>query len=138
MSKAKILVVDDEMEIVRAVTMRLKAAGYEVIAAHDGMMATQLAIRESPDLVIMDLGMPCGDGHIVMQRLLDNVETMSTPVIVLTARTADADRKQAAAHRAAGYLTKPFQATDLLQCVSRALAVGKLREGSAYAPASYV
>ena len=133
MSQAKILVVDDEVEIVRAVTMRLRAVGYEVIAAHDGLMATQLVMSEAPDLVIMDLGMPCGDGHTVMQRLLNNMETMSTPVIVMTARTADEDRARAAANRAAGYLTKPFKASDLLQSVSRALSVGKLREGGAYA-----
>jgi DNA-binding response OmpR family regulator len=133
MSQAKILVVDDEVEIVRAVTMRLRAAGYAVIVAHDGMMATQLAIRESPDLVIMDIGMPCGDGHVVGQRLLENMETMSTPIIYLTARTADVDRKTATANRAAGYLTKPFKAEDLLESVALALTVGNLRTGSIYA-----
>jgi DNA-binding response OmpR family regulator len=123
MSQTKILVVDDEVEIVRAVAMRLKSAGYEVIAAHDGITATQLAIREKPDLVIMDIGLPCGDGHVITQRLLDNVETMSTPIIYLTARTADVDRKKAAAIGAAGYLTKPYRAEELLDTVSRALSM---------------
>jgi two-component system KDP operon response regulator KdpE len=136
MSQAKILVVDDEMEIVRAVTMRLRAAGYEVIAAHDGLMATQLAIREQPDLVILDIGMPCGDGHTVAQRLQNQMGTMSTPIIFLTARTAEADRKQAAEVRAAGYLTKPFKPEELLSTVSRALALGKLRVGGAHATPS--
>jgi DNA-binding response OmpR family regulator len=121
MSLAKILVVDDEIEIVRAVKMRLKAAGYDVIAAYDGMSATQLAFREAPDLIIMDIGMPCGDGHVIAQRLLTNVETSATPIVYLTARTGEADRKKAAENRAAGYLTKPFKAEELLDTVSNAL-----------------
>jgi DNA-binding response OmpR family regulator len=136
MSLAKILVVDDEVEIVRAVSMRLRAAGYEVIAAHDGMMATKLAIRESPDLVIMDIGMPCGDGHVVAERLLTNFGTSATPIVFLTARTAESDRARAAENHAAGYLTKPFKAEELLTTVSRALSVQKLRTGSLYAAAS--
>jgi DNA-binding response OmpR family regulator len=133
MSQAKILVVDDEVEIARAVTIRLRAAGYEVIVAHDGMMATQLAMREAPDLVIMDIGMPCGDGHVITQRLRDNVETMSTPIIYLTARTAEVDRKRATENRAVGYLTKPFKAEELLATVSHALSVRKMRTGSTHA-----
>ena len=132
MSKTKILVVDDEVEIARAVTMRLRAAGYEVITAHDGLMATQLAIHQSPDLVIMDIGMPCGDGHKIAQRLLNNPETMSTPVIYLTARTAEIDRQKAASNRVAGYVTKPFKADELLNAVTRALGVKNLRTGSGY------
>jgi DNA-binding response OmpR family regulator len=135
MSLAKILVVDDETEIVRAVSLRLKAAGYTVIAAHDGMMATQLAIHESPDLVIMDIGMPCGNGHVVMERLLNNVETESTPVIFLTARTGEADRNKALANQAAGYVTKPFNPNELLQTVSQALSARRLRAGNAYTAA---
>ena len=132
MSLAKILVVDDEIEIVRAVSMRLEASGYEVIVAHDGLIATQLAIRASPDLVIMDIGMPCGDGHIVAQRLLNNVETSSIPIIYLTARTAEVDRKRAAISHVAGYLTKPFKAGELLATVARALDISKQRTDSGY------
>ena len=131
MSLAKILVVDDEAEIVRAVTMRLRAAGYEVLAANDGLMATKLALHEAPDLVIMDIGIPCGDGHAVASSLLNNVATMSTPVIYLTARTADEDRLRAKENCVAGYLTKPFKADELLSTVARALAVKSLRTGSA-------
>ena len=132
MAQSKILVVDDEVEIARAVAMRLRAAGYQVIVAHDGMMATQLAFSESPDLVIMDIGLPCGDGHIVTQRLLNNVETMSMPIIYLTARTAEVDRKRAEINHAAGYLTKPFKADELLTTVSDALSAGKARTSHRY------
>ncbi len=117
----KVLVADDEMEIVRAVTMRLRAAGYQVISARDGMEATQMAVCEAPDLVILDIGMPCGDGHTVAQRLQNNTRTMMTPIVFLTARTSEADRARAAEARPVGYLTKPFKSQELLDLVARAL-----------------
>lgn len=89
-SGAKILVVDDEPDVVRALTMRLKFAGYEVIVASDGASATRLAITEQPDLVILDIGLPCGDGHDVAGRLCENMNTAAVPIIFLTARTSQA------------------------------------------------
>src|SRR5579863_5971396 len=133
MPQAKILVVDDEQSIVRALTIRLRAVGYEVISANDGLVGTQMALHESPDLVILDIGMPCGDGHTIAQRLMKNNATMSTPIIFLTARTSETDRKKAASVHSVGYLTKPFDSQDLLDTVSRALSLGRLRTGSAYA-----
>jgi DNA-binding response OmpR family regulator len=132
MPPAKILVVDDEQEIVRALTMRLRAAGYQVISAHDGLVGTQMAITESPDLVILDIGMPCGDGHTVAQRLMNNKETRATPIIFLTARTSEIDRKKAKNVHAAGYLTKPFKSQDLLDTIADALSLGCNRSESAY------
>lgn len=128
--QAKILVVDDEISIVRAVTTRLTWAGYKVVTAYDGMMATDLAFHELPDLVLMDIGMPCGNGHVVAQRLLTNDKTMFIPVVYMTARTTEGDREQAVANHAAGYLTKPFKGDELLDTVSHALAVRKMRMDS--------
>ena len=130
MPQTKILVVDDEPEIVRALTMRLRAAGYEVIAAHDALIGTKMAIHESPDLVILDIGMPCGSGHTVVERMMQNVKTMTTPFIFLTACTSEEDRQKAADARAAGYITKPFKTQELLDTVSHALKLGDVRSGA--------
>jgi DNA-binding response OmpR family regulator len=118
---AKILVVDDEPDVIRALTMRLKFAGYEVIVAADGASATRMAITEQPDLIILDIGLPCGDGHMVAHRLCDNMNSTVIPVIFLTARTSQADRAKAMEVGAADFITKPFTAVQLLSSVERAL-----------------
>jgi two-component system alkaline phosphatase synthesis response regulator PhoP len=122
MDRKKILVVDDEIDIVRAMTIRLRNAGYEVISAQDGVAATKMALRECPDLILMDIGMPCGDGHIVAERLFENMATATTPIVFLTARTSETDRGKAAKVGAAAYITKPFNSEDLLKIVSQTLA----------------
>ncbi len=120
-SGAKILVVDDEPDVIRALTMRLKFAGYEVIAASDGESATRMAVAEQPDLIILDIGLPCGDGHAVASRLCDNMNTALVPIIFLTARTSQADRAKAMGVGAADFIAKPFTAVQLLTSVERAL-----------------
>jgi DNA-binding response OmpR family regulator len=122
----KILIVDDEMDIVRVIAMRLRASGYEVLTASDGIAATQMAMRNAPDLIIMDIGMPGGDGHVIAERLSNDVKTMGTPIIFLTARISRADEARAKAAGAFAYLTKPFMSGELLDAVSRGLvSVGK-------------
>jgi DNA-binding response OmpR family regulator len=122
MTAARILVVDDEPDLVRALGMRLKAAGYEVLVANDGMRATQMAIRDQPSLIILDIGMPGGDGHTVAQRLRNNIRTVTIPIIFLTARNSPEDERKAKEAGAVAYLMKPCKAADLLAAVERALA----------------
>jgi len=121
MSKARILIVDDEPDIIMSLTMRLRANDYEVISAMDGMQATTTALREKPDLVVLDIGMPAGDGHVVAQRLRENVTTMHIPIIFLTARTADDDYMKALQQRVDKYLTKPYQPEQLLESIEECL-----------------
>lgn len=121
MRSARIMIVDDEPDIVKAVGMRLRSAGYDILAAADGLTATQCAVQEKPDLIILDIGLPAGDGHTVARRLRDNLKTFSTPVIYLTARNSQEDLRKAAAVGAAGYLVKPFRTEDLLGVVARVL-----------------
>ncbi len=122
MSKARILVVDDEPDIVRSVCMRLTAAGYETLSAMDSLQATNLAIKERPDLVILDIGMPAGGGHVVVERLRENANTFATPVIYLTARTTAADYQKAREGGVEKYLTKPFDSGELLAAVEEVLS----------------
>jgi DNA-binding response OmpR family regulator len=118
---AKILVVDDEEDVVKALTLRLKSAGYEVLTAGDGLNATQMAVKHNPELIILDIGMPGGDGHTVAERLKTNMKTLAMPIIYLTARANQTDMKKATELGAAGYLLKPFKGERLLALVERVL-----------------
>ena len=122
MPSGRVLVVDDEPEIVRAVSMRLKARGYEVLTAMDGLQATNVAIKEQPDLIILDIGMPAGDGHHVAKRLRDSAKTCSIPIIFLTAKTSEEDFMKAFDEGVSKYVTKPFDAEQLMRVVDELLA----------------
>jgi len=119
---ARILVVDDEDEVVAALTMRLKFAGYEVYSAYDGASASQAVLKIQPDLIILDIGMPRGDGHAVARGLTDHLNALLVPIIFLTARTSQTDRDKAASVGAAGYLAKPYTSRCLLETVAQAFA----------------
>jgi DNA-binding response OmpR family regulator len=121
MEKKKILIVDDEVDILKSVGMRLKSEGFEVMTAGDGLAATQMAMRGQPDLILLDIGMPAGDGHTVLQRLKNNVKTANVPVIFLTARATEFDMEKASEAGAAGFVTKPFDSQYLLALIKKAL-----------------
>ena len=117
MTKRRILVVDDEPDIVRALSLRLRAAKYDVMKATDGATATMLAVKWRPDLVILDIGMPAGDGHLVAKRLRENMATVSIPIIFLTARASEKDYDLAAEVGVDKYITKPFDSVELMAAV---------------------
>ena len=117
-----ILIVDDEADIVMSLSKRLHFAGYEIAVAGDGEEATRVALKMQPDIIILDIGMPCGDGHVVADRIRANVNTMFAQIIFLTARVGEADRDRALQAGAYGYLTKPFKPDELLRMIESALA----------------
>ncbi|MBU8871738.1 MAG: response regulator [Gemmatimonadales bacterium] len=117
MNKGRILVVDDEPDIVRGLTLRLSSEGYQVTSAMDGLGATKKAIEEQPELIIMDIGMPAGNGHVVVERLRNIGETCHIPIIYLTARTGEEDYRQAREGGVCKYITKPFDTEILLAAV---------------------
>jgi two-component system, OmpR family, alkaline phosphatase synthesis response regulator PhoP len=119
MSRAKVLVVDDEPEIVQAVGMRLRARGYEVLSATDGVQATAMAVNQTPDVIILDIGMPAGNGHIVAGRLKENPKTSGIPVIFLTARTSERDYHRAFKEGVRKYITKPYVPEELMEAVEQ-------------------
>lgn len=119
---ARVLVVDDEPDITSSLKRRLEHHGYEVIIAADGATATQQALHGEPDVIILDIGMPCGDGHTVAERIRSNPATVFTPIIYLTARTGELDRDRAVEARAYAYVTKPFRAEELLELIDNALS----------------
>lgn len=122
MANKKILVVDDEKNIVKLIASRLKANNYEVVAACEGLYAIKMAHEEKPDLIILDIMMPAGNGLSVFKNLQDSVATAFIPVIFLTACASEETRKQALEMGAKDFLTKPFNAEELLLKVKEALA----------------
>jgi DNA-binding response OmpR family regulator len=93
MGSKKILIVDDDKDLLLGLNIRLKAAGYAVILAADAPSAISKATRENPDLIILDIGLPGGDGFLIMERLNSPQMNIHIPTIVLTARDATTARK---------------------------------------------
>lgn len=108
---AKILVIDDEMPIRRMLRIALKSAGYEVLEAENGETGLATIVRQQPDLVVLDLGLPDLDGH---QALAELRAWSKVPVIVLSVRSGDREKVQALDAGAQDYVTKPFSIEELL------------------------
>ena len=107
----KILIADDDPQLVRALRITLGAHGYEVVAAPDGAAAISLAAQTHPDIVLLDLGMPRLDGVAVIEALRG---WTTAPIIVVSGRTGSADKVEALDAGADDYVTKPFQIDELL------------------------
>jgi len=102
----RILVVDDEDELVGALCLRLRCAGFVVLSAPDGPTALTLAEMEQPNLIVLDIGLPGEDGHEVAQRLKSNPKTGSIPIIFFTGRATIQDIDRGWNVGAAGFLAK--------------------------------
>jgi two-component system KDP operon response regulator KdpE len=121
MSSKKIMIVDDDQHLVLGLTARLKANGYKVISAQDGVSAVAVARKENPDLVILDLGLPGGDGFVVLERMQDLPDLASIPVIVLSAKNPTDNKKRAMDACAVGYFQKPPDNHEFLGAIRKAL-----------------
>jgi DNA-binding response OmpR family regulator len=119
--KKKILIVEDERDIVKALTIRLRGAGYEVVTAFDGAQGIFTAHKENPDLIILDIRMPAGNGFSVAEKLKESVNTLAIPVIFLTGSPEKNSEEKAMALGARFYVKKPYDPEELLDAVSRAL-----------------
>jgi len=119
--KKKILIVDDERDIVKALTIRLQGAGYEVVTAFDGAQAIFVAHKERPDLIILDIRMPAGDGFGVAEKLKHSASTFSIPVIFLTGGPERNSEEKAMTLGARFYIKKPYDPEELLDAIKRAL-----------------
>jgi len=108
---ARILIVDDEPNIIGAVAPLLRARGYDVLSAMSGRAALEAIDRDKPDLIVLDLGLPDIDGVEVCRRVR---ETLNTPILVLSARAGERDKVSALDAGADDYVTKPFGAEELL------------------------
>ena len=107
----RVLVVDDEPGLVRALAINLRAHGWDVVTAHDGRSALAACAEAHPDVVLLDLGLPDMDGTEVVARLR---EWSTVPIVVLSARDRDGDKIRALDSGADDYVTKPFAFDELL------------------------
>lgn len=117
--KTKILVIDDEPQIVRFLTISLSSQGYEVIEAATGAAGIAQAVLANPDLIILDLGLPDIDGKHVLQQILT---TRKIPVLVLSVRSSEQEKVLTLDMGAEDYVVKPFSVNELLARVRRILA----------------
>jgi DNA-binding response OmpR family regulator len=117
----KILVIDDEPLVVEVLKIRLEMNDYEVITASDGVEGIESAIREKPDLIILDIIMPGLDGYQVCRKLKEDRKTKAIPVIMLTALGQSAEREKGYSSGAYGYIFKPFDDEELLNSIEKAL-----------------
>ena len=127
MVKKKILVVDDEEDVAKALKVRLKANGYHVVLAFDSVQAFTMANKERPDLIILDIMIPGGGGFVVAERLKQSTATHHIPIIILTGISGGEERAYKVG--ASGYVMKPYHPDELMETIHRALERGRREEG---------
>jgi DNA-binding response OmpR family regulator len=130
MDKAKILIVDDDPDLRRGLNLRLRANQYDTAYAADGFSAIAMAQKEQPDLIILDLGLPAGDGFVVLERLQQNATLSSIPVIVLTARDPQGTREQTLRAGATAFFQKPVDNGRLLSAIRTTLGMSNAWPGT--------
>jgi DNA-binding response OmpR family regulator len=120
-AQRKVLIVEDDADIRGLVNLRLRERSYETAYATDGISAVAVARREQPDLIVLDLGLPAGDGYTVMERLHSIAALAAVPIVVITARDAASNRDKAAASGAAAFVEKPIDFDRLLELIDSLL-----------------
>ncbi|MDP2929607.1 MAG: response regulator [Candidatus Omnitrophota bacterium] len=123
MLKKRILLVEDEQDIVTTLVFRLEAEGYEIITAMDGEDGLNQARTEKPDLILLDLMLPKMDGYKVCIQLKGDSRFSHIPIIIFTARAEEADRKKSEIVGADAYITKPFEPPLLLAKIKELLNI---------------
>jgi CheY-like chemotaxis protein len=121
MAEAKILIVDDDQDIRHLLGHRLKAHGYEAVFAGDAISAVNQARKEQPDLILLDLSLPAGDGYVVMERLRAMPALEGIPVIVVSARDPISEQERLVQAGADAFFRKPIDHEALLTAIGRAL-----------------
>lgn len=113
----KILIVDDESEILDILQSRFDAKGYRVVRAVDGDSALKQTRAEQPDIVLMDVTMPEPNGYMVCRTIKDSEDLKAIPVVLLTGRNSDSDRFWGEESGADAYMTKPYELAELMRVV---------------------
>jgi two-component system alkaline phosphatase synthesis response regulator PhoP len=122
---AKLLVVDDEENILMILKDSLQFSGFDVVTATNGEEALVMVAKENPDLMVLDIGMPKLDGWEVCRRLKGNDQTKHLPIIILTAYAQTSDKRKGMELGADRFVTKPCDLTDLVKEINDLLAKTK-------------
>ena len=117
----KILIVEDDQDTRQLLKIRLQSQGYETAYAADAVTAITAAREERPDLILLDMGLPGGDGVVVMERLKTFPALAHIPVVVVSAREQSATERQATEAGAEAYVQKPIDNAELLGAIRSAL-----------------
>lgn len=121
MTKKKILIVEDDADVRRGLHIRLTANGYETFFAADALSSVSEARKNRPDLILLDLGLPAGDGFLVMQRLQAITNLAVIPIVVLSARDRHANEGRALESGARAFLQKPVDNEVLIRTLREIL-----------------
>ncbi len=116
-----LLLVDDEPDLLESLSIRLKASGYKVVTAADGLEALKKARSLEPDLILLDLMLPKMDGYKVSRLLKFDGRYSRIPILILSARGQDLDKELASSAGADDYLVKPFSSEELLTRIKKLL-----------------
>jgi CheY-like chemotaxis protein len=130
----RVLVVDDEPDVLLLCRLNLQQRGHELLEASDGGTALQVARAQRPDAIVLDLMLPGMDGYEVLETLRGDPLTASIPVLVLTAKSLRADRERSHGLGASAFLTKPFLPSELCDLVET-LVGAERRRGTQASPA---
>jgi DNA-binding response OmpR family regulator len=122
MDKPKILIIDDDPDLRHALNLRFRANQYDTAFATDGFSAMAMAQKEKPDVIILDIGLPAGDGFVVLDRLQQNAALSCIPVIVLTARDPQSTRDKIMKAGATAFFQKPADTGQLMTVVRTVLS----------------
>ena len=123
----RVLVVDDEPDVLLLCRLNLQQRGYELLEASDGGSALRLAREHHPDVIVLDLMLPGMTGYEVLETLQRDESTSDIPVLVLTAKSLRADRERSRGLGASAFLTKPFMPNELCEMVDSLAAGGERR-----------
>jgi len=119
----KILIVDDEQDIVETLAFMLKQKGFECVCAYDGEEGLKMAKENKPDLIILDVMMPKMNGYKICRLLKYDAKYKSIPIIMVTARSQDDDKTIGEETGANEYITKPFEFTEVIEKIEKWLGV---------------
>lgn len=121
MEKKKILVVDDQVDLVKTIQFALELEGYEVLVSYNGEDALNQAQRENPDLILLDIMLPKLDGYKVCRLLKFDEQFKHIPILMVTAKTQEKDKILGVETGADEYITKPFDIDDLIGKIKKYL-----------------
>ncbi len=121
---SRVLVVDDEPDVLLLCRLNLQQRGHELLEASTGSVALELARERYPDVIVLDLMLPGMTGYEVLETLKGDEQTSNIPVLVLTAKSLRADRERSHGLGASGFLTKPFLPSELCELIESLVPTG--------------
>ncbi len=123
MTDTKILIIEDDADQLIGLKLRLESHNYRVVHATDAVSAVRVARQEQPNLILLDIGLPAGDGFVVMQRLHNLVDIAHVPIIIVSARDPEQHAERALNEGAHSYFQKPVDNRELLDAIEDALGI---------------